>query len=230
MAKEKLRSVNTHFWDDPYIVGLDPSEKLLFLYLLTNPLCNLLGVYEISIRRISFDTGFEKDMVEKMLDRFVRDKKIICYEGYIALLNFVKNQRYNSNMLIGAREIFKTLPNGLQTLLNGYQTIWKEEVEEEEEREVEREKEIKLEEIKEWEELFDFWFNYKKTKGQTYKNSVSKEALKTKLKKLSVDNLETGKLIVEQSIANNWAGLFGLKNQSPPRRNTVQEFEPIKTY
>lgn len=228
MAKEKLRSVNTHFWDDPYIVGLDPSEKLLFLYLLTNPLCNLLGVYEISIRRISFDTGFEKDMVEKMLDRFVRDKKIVCYEGYIALLNFMKNQRYNSNMLIGAKEIFKTLPNGLQTLLNGLQTLWKEEVEEEVESEEEVEKEIGI-------SFENFWNAYDKKIG-------SKPKLEKKWNKLTDSEREAIMIYIPKYIQSQPDKKYRknpetfLNNKSwndeiiSKRRNTIQEFEPIKTY
>ena len=42
----KQRSVDTCFWDDRYITQLDPSEKLLFLYLLTNTLTNICGVYQ----------------------------------------------------------------------------------------------------------------------------------------------------------------------------------------
>ena len=60
---EKLRSVNTKFWDDPFIEDLPPTEKLLFLYLLTNPLANLLGIYEITVKRISYDTGLSREAV-----------------------------------------------------------------------------------------------------------------------------------------------------------------------
>jgi len=91
MAKE--RYVNTKFWDDTYIISLDPSEKLLFLYLLTNPLTNIAGVYEITPRRISFDTGFEKDMVRRILDRFEADGRIKYQDGWVAIKNFIKHQK-----------------------------------------------------------------------------------------------------------------------------------------
>ena len=32
----KLRSVSTAFWSDPFIEDLNPAQKLLFLYLITN--------------------------------------------------------------------------------------------------------------------------------------------------------------------------------------------------
>ena len=55
--------VNTKFWDDTYIVTLDPIEKLLYLYFLTNPLTNICGIYEIQLRRVAFDTGIDKEVV-----------------------------------------------------------------------------------------------------------------------------------------------------------------------
>jgi len=55
------RIVKDEFWTDPYIEDLDPSEKLLFLYLITNPLCNVAGIYESQITRIAYETGFEKE-------------------------------------------------------------------------------------------------------------------------------------------------------------------------
>ena len=95
--KGKHRYINTKFWDDPYIVDLDPSEKLLFLYFITNPLTNIIGVYEVSLRRISFDTGFDKEMILKILDRFSKDNKITYQNGYVIIKNFVKNQRQSDN-------------------------------------------------------------------------------------------------------------------------------------
>jgi len=83
--KRKLRVVDVHFWDDPYVEGLDPIEKLLFLFLLTNSACNLLGIYEISLRRIAFDTGIDKDKVIKSLARFEADGKIYYCNEYIII-------------------------------------------------------------------------------------------------------------------------------------------------
>jgi hypothetical protein len=71
----KLRSVNTKFWDDNYIIKLKPIEKLLFLYFLTNPLTDICGAYEISKARISFDTGINLDLLETILERFFERKK-----------------------------------------------------------------------------------------------------------------------------------------------------------
>lgn len=93
----KHRYINTKFWDDSYIINLDPIEKLMFLYFLTNPLTNIIGCYEISLKRIAFDTGIDKEMVLKILDRFKRDDKVLYSDGWIAIKNFIRNQKQSDN-------------------------------------------------------------------------------------------------------------------------------------
>lgn len=110
MSKNKLRSVNTRFWEDPFIENLNPSEKLLFLYFLTNPLANILGIYEISIKRICYDTGLNKSTVEETLKGFKSLGKVFYVDSYIILSNFLKNQNLNPNMFTGAVELFNNLP------------------------------------------------------------------------------------------------------------------------
>jgi len=171
VATHKLRSVNTHFWDDGYIINLDPIEKLLFLYFLTNPLTNLAGIYEISIRRIAFDTGIDKEMVLKIIKRFEKDKKAYYFEGFIYLPNFQKNQRLTSTMLKNVEKTIQDLPESVKkfysqthgcpidTLSIPYR---EEEVEEEIEEEVEEEDKEKkniptYEEFEEYAKTLSIW-------------------------------------------------------------------------
>ena len=92
----KKRYVSTSFWDDWYIVNLDPIEKLLFLYFMTNPLTKICGIYEISTRRISFDTWIDKDMVLKIIDRLSEQWKIFYIDWWIYIRNFQKHQNLNN--------------------------------------------------------------------------------------------------------------------------------------
>jgi len=146
----KLRSINTHFWEDNYVIDLDPIEKLLFLYLLSNPQTNMLGIYELHIRRISFDTGIDKDMVIKIFDRFETANKVKYKDGYVILQNFIKHQSYNPNMQTSAVNSWGELPLNIREdgfcepivkALKGFGKPLKPIAKEEEEREVEIEKE-----------------------------------------------------------------------------------------
>lgn len=108
MAKQ--RSVVTKFWDDTYIMKLDPIEKLLFLYLLTNPLTNICGIYEITPRRVAFDTGIDSEMVEKIFKRYEKEQKIVYQNGWVCIVNFIKNQTLNPSVVKGIKRELKLVP------------------------------------------------------------------------------------------------------------------------
>lgn len=63
----------------------------------------------------------------------------------------------------------------------------------------------------EFDEVLNDWFDYKKSLGKPYKNEKSKGVCKKKLREMSYGNVEVAKKIVEQSIANNWQGLFPIR-------------------
>lgn len=109
----KNRYVNTKFWDDDYISRLSPVEKLLFLYLLTNPLTNISGVYEISFRRMEFDTGIDRDKIEEIIAKFENNNKVKYVSGFIAIKNWRKHQERNSKIDIGIKRCLQDAPKEL---------------------------------------------------------------------------------------------------------------------
>jgi len=118
MATQRL--VSTNFWKDTYVIDLDPVQKLLFLYFLTNPRTTLAGVYELSIREAAFDTGIDKDMVEKILAKFCADGKMHYEKGWLVLRNFVKHQRLNPSIQKGIEKAVAELPEWLQDVVNSF--------------------------------------------------------------------------------------------------------------
>lgn len=108
MAKQ--RYINTKFWEDGYISNLDPSEKLVFLYMITNSATNISGVYEIPLKRIAVDTGYDKDMIVKIMDRFDRDGKMKYLDGWVAVKNFIKHQATNPKVESGIKAELSKAP------------------------------------------------------------------------------------------------------------------------
>lgn len=157
----KLRSVSTAFWSDPFVEDLTPTEKLLFLYLVTNEKTNMLGIYEASISKMSFETGIDKKTLEKALKRFESVGKVKYINNYVFLTNYLKHQNFNTNMKKSAIDIFNSLPKGLidcdidinkDNPLKGFETLCKAlgmvrkiEVEDEgeDEKEIETKKQIR---------------------------------------------------------------------------------------
>ena len=62
------------------------------------------------------------------------------------------------------------------------------------------------------------WFAYKKERKESYKSERSKKAFITSLRNLSGNNANLARKIIEQSMANNWAGIFELKNISAQQK------------
>lgn len=60
-------------------------------------------------------------------------------------------------------------------------------------------------------EILNLWIDYKKKKRQSYKTSDSTKQMVKHLIEISDNNFDNAKKIIETSIANNWDGLFPLK-------------------
>lgn len=113
MASKK-RSISTAFWSDPWVESLSPSEKLLYLYLITNEKVNMLGAYEVSISKMSFETGIQRNTIKDAISKFESDQKVQYLENFVILSNFLKNQKMNDNMKKSAIDSYNDLPEGLK--------------------------------------------------------------------------------------------------------------------
>lgn len=110
------RSINTSFWSDEWVEMRDPIEKLLYLYLLTNQQTNIAGIYEVSLKRMAFETGLDRDTVSNILNRFQEAGKIKIVDSYIIICNWLDNQAMNTNMKKGAWDVLEALPDAVKSV------------------------------------------------------------------------------------------------------------------
>lgn len=94
----KYRQVHTTFWDDGFVIDLTPEEKYFYLYLMTNNNTTQCGIYELPYRVIEMHTGYNRDTVLKLLDRFNEYGKINYNVSTkeIMLVNWAKYNFINS--------------------------------------------------------------------------------------------------------------------------------------
>jgi len=92
----KRRFITDDFRTDSWVEDLDPLERYLFLYLLTNPNLSICWIYELKLKRIAFDTWIDKEMVLKIMWRFRKAKKVYYKDDIVVIINFIKNQKINS--------------------------------------------------------------------------------------------------------------------------------------
>ena len=110
MAKERM--VNTRFWNDSFISCLDPTEKLVFIYFLTNEHTNISGLYELPLKIASIETGIDESMLKKI---FIRLKpKIFYILGWVCLVNFPKYQHSdNPKIKTGISRELSLIPSNI---------------------------------------------------------------------------------------------------------------------
>ncbi len=114
----KSRMINTRFWIDDYVSNLDPSEKLLFLYFLTNPYTDICGIYEVPLKHIALETGLDREMVIKIVGRFSKDGKLFYKDGWVAIKNFAKHQANNPKVMKGVEIGLSKAPNEMKDKLS----------------------------------------------------------------------------------------------------------------
>jgi len=108
MAKQRI--IDTKLWDDLYFSELKTAEKLIFIYLLTNTLTNISWIYEISKKRIIFDTWLNEKIVLEAIDKFWYDWKIYLFEWYIMIKKFINYQNLNPSVVKWIKRELNSLP------------------------------------------------------------------------------------------------------------------------
>jgi hypothetical protein len=81
----------------------------------------------------------------------------------------------------------------------------------------------------EYQEIVREWLSYKRERKETYKSVRSMQAFVAKLTKLSQGNPKIAREIINQSIANNWAGIFQLKIDQRNDDNKSNSNRPSST-
>lgn len=75
------RNISLTFWEDLKIVDdFTPEDRYFYLYLLTNPHTNLLGCYQLSYRQMINETGYNRDTVEKLVNKMKKNHKVIEFD------------------------------------------------------------------------------------------------------------------------------------------------------
>jgi hypothetical protein len=74
-----FRKLHLGFWDDSEILEYSPEDKYFMLFLFTNPKTTQCGIYEISIKQMEYYTGYNRDTVKILIDRFENKYKKIKY-------------------------------------------------------------------------------------------------------------------------------------------------------
>lgn len=108
------RNVHLSFWTDNKVEDdFTPEDKYFYLYLLTNPQTNICGCYEVSYNQMTQQTGYNKDTINRLLDRFENVYRMIRFDSEtkeILILNWFKyNWGKSPRVISGVESVAKTI-------------------------------------------------------------------------------------------------------------------------
>lgn len=90
------RNISMSFWTDTKVVDtFTPEDKYVYLYCMTNPHTNLCGCYEISIKQMAQETGYNEDAVKQIIKRLDKERQVIRYSLRTKELLILNWFRYN---------------------------------------------------------------------------------------------------------------------------------------
>lgn len=90
------RNISQSFWTDRKVVeDFTPEDRYMYLYLLTNTHTTLCGCYEVSLKQMAKETGYNTDTIERLLERFEQSHEVIKYVTETQELLIINWHRYN---------------------------------------------------------------------------------------------------------------------------------------
>lgn len=90
------RNISVTFWTDRKIDDeFTPEEKYFFLYLLTNPHTNICGCYEIGMKQMSRETGYNVEKIKHLLTKLEKQHGVILYDKSTMEILVVNWSKYN---------------------------------------------------------------------------------------------------------------------------------------
>lgn len=110
------RNISMNFWTDSKVDDdFTPEDKYFYLYLLTNPHTNICGCYEVSMKQMCRETGYNEDTVRRLLDRMERQHEVARYSTAtkeVLIINWYKyNWTRSDKMLSGVAGVAQYIKN-----------------------------------------------------------------------------------------------------------------------
>lgn len=93
-----MRSVQDRFWSDGWVRKLNPLDRYLFLYILTNEHTNWCGIYELDIGMMAFESGIDREELQRsMLPRLA--PKAVYVDGWVYIPNWLRHHGSESGSI-----------------------------------------------------------------------------------------------------------------------------------
>ena len=196
MAITTKHLLNSKYWREPR----EYSKAEALLYLINRP-------RNMSVRHLAATWQWSKSSVERFIKELKKEKLWDTFWDTFRDTKTADNECITQNIGTQCGTPFGTHNNKN----NYYPPILSSSKEESNIIPPKGERDFLQELDGEYRDIVVEWLSYKRERKESYKSVRSMQAFVAKLTKLSQGNPKIAREIINQSIANNWAGIFQLK-------------------
>ncbi len=115
-----FRTIDTDIWSNAWFYDLTSAQKVMFIFLFSNPLVSNIGVLEISRRQLAATTGVSLSTANKFLEELEQDGRIVVDGKLILITDFISKQTHfggasevnkNDRLLKNLLQLFNACPS-----------------------------------------------------------------------------------------------------------------------
>jgi hypothetical protein len=120
------RAFSDSTWSDPWFEDLNANQKYLFIYLFTNESIKRSGIYEISIKKMAFQTMLPVQVIEEILPTLHPKIIWVSSRSLIYVTRYFCNQCQNPSFANSAiKELTEEFPEFIKMFLENNENILK---------------------------------------------------------------------------------------------------------
>ncbi|MFA4995718.1 MAG: hypothetical protein WC536_01090 [Patescibacteria group bacterium] len=87
----KARQIQARVWDDDFVQNATWQSRYVFIYLMTCLPMNMTGVFQLTDKKIIFETGLSDGDFEIAKEELSQNKKVLFCRGWVFVVNAFKN-------------------------------------------------------------------------------------------------------------------------------------------
>lgn len=103
MTDKKRRYIATEIWNKRWFNELSMEARFLYLYLLTNPIANLCGVYELMDEQVTLHTGITN--LQKAFEELGMAGEVLRHGDWVVIIRYLDNHKWQTSYSIGLRVV-----------------------------------------------------------------------------------------------------------------------------
>ena len=133
-----FRTIDTDIWNNAWFYDLKPAQKIMYIFLFSNPMISNIGVLEVSRKQFASTTGVSLVAANKFLSELEQRGQVVIDEQLILLTKFIAKQTHfgndtevnkNDRLLKNLRQLWEACPSVKlrRALACAYPTLFEEE-------------------------------------------------------------------------------------------------------